>query len=48
LLAATAIVHGLTVVTRQPGDFESMGVAVISPWHASNETSQINDQGQTP
>lgn len=32
LIAATAIVHGLTVVTRNVADFEPMGVAVIDPW----------------
>ena len=32
LLAATALVHGLTVATRNVADFEPMGVAVINPW----------------
>lgn len=32
LIAATALVHGLTVVTRNTGDFESSGVALINPW----------------
>lgn len=32
LIAATAIVHGLTVVTRNIKDFEPMGVPVINPW----------------
>lgn len=32
LIGATAIVHGLTVVTRNVADFEPMGVAVINPW----------------
>lgn len=32
LIAATALVHGLTVVTRNIGDFESSGVALINPW----------------
>lgn len=32
LIAATALVHGLTVVTRNRGDFEPMGVAVTDPW----------------
>ena len=31
-IAATAIVHGLTVVTRNTGDFEPMGVTLINPW----------------
>jgi len=32
LIAATAIVHGLTVVTRNQRDFDGLGVDVINPW----------------
>lgn len=32
LIAATALVHGLTVATRNVADFEPMGVAVVNPW----------------
>lgn len=32
LIAATALVHKLTVVTRNTADFEPMGVAVLNPW----------------
>ena len=32
LIAATALVHGLTVVTRDVADFSPMGVALINPW----------------
>lgn len=32
LIAATALVHGLTVVTRNDADFESTGVALMNPW----------------
>jgi len=32
LIAATALVHGLTVVTRNVEDFEPMRVAVLDPW----------------
>lgn len=32
LIAATAVVHGLTVVTRNIADFAPMGVALINPW----------------
>lgn len=32
LIAATALTHGLTVVTRNVGDFEPMGVALLNPW----------------
>jgi predicted nucleic acid-binding protein len=34
LIAATAIIHGMTVVTRNVSDFESTGVAVINRWRA--------------
>lgn len=30
--AATALVHGLTVVTRNVADFTPMGVTVLNPW----------------
>lgn len=32
LLAATAQVHGLTVVTRNTRDFANLGVPVLNPW----------------
>lgn len=32
LIAATALVHGFTVVTRNTADFASTGVALINPW----------------
>jgi predicted nucleic acid-binding protein len=32
LIAATAIVHNLTVVTRNTADFADTGVAVLNPW----------------
>jgi len=32
LIAATALVHRLTVVTRNRADFEPMGVSVLDPW----------------
>jgi predicted nucleic acid-binding protein len=32
LIAATALVHGLIVVTRNVRDFEGMGVVLIDPW----------------
>ena len=31
-IAATALVHGMTVVTRNVADFLPMGVAVVNPW----------------
>ncbi len=32
LIAATAMVHGMTVVTRNVGDFAPMGVRTLNPW----------------
>lgn len=32
LIAATAIVNGMTVVTRNLADFESTGVKLLNPW----------------
>jgi predicted nucleic acid-binding protein len=34
LIAATALVHGLTVATRNVADFEHMGVGVLNPWES--------------
>lgn len=36
LIAATAMVHGMTVVTRNTADFEPMGVPVHNPWENSD------------
>ena len=33
LIAATALVHGMTVVTRNVADFEATGVQTINPWN---------------
>lgn len=32
LIAATALIHGLTVVTRNVSHFQPMGVSVVDPW----------------
>jgi toxin FitB len=32
LIAATALVHGMTVVTRNTTDFEPTGVTLLNPW----------------
>lgn len=34
LIAATALVHGMTVVTRNVADFQPTGVAMLNPWEA--------------
>jgi predicted nucleic acid-binding protein len=35
LIAATALVHGMTMVTRNVGDFEGAGVPLLNPWKAA-------------
>jgi len=35
LIAATALVHGMTVVTRNVEDFKPMGVLLTNPWEVS-------------
>jgi predicted nucleic acid-binding protein len=32
MIAATALVHGMTVVTRNQADFTPIGVSVLNPW----------------
>lgn len=34
LIAATALVHGMTVVTRNTADFVPTGFALLNPWQA--------------
>lgn len=34
LIAATALVHGMTVVTRNVADFNLTGVTILNPWDA--------------
>jgi len=34
LIAATALVHGMTVITRNVADFLPTGVAIVNPWEA--------------
>jgi predicted nucleic acid-binding protein len=38
LIAATARIHGLTVVTRNTGDFEGCGVPLLNPWQPHSDT----------
>ena len=33
-IAATALVHGMTIVTRNLADFASIGVPLVNPWDA--------------
>lgn len=34
LIAATALVHRMTIVTRNVGDFETTAVPILNPWMA--------------
>ncbi|MBV6671494.1 MULTISPECIES: type II toxin-antitoxin system VapC family toxin [Xanthomonas] len=36
LIAATALVHGMAVVTRSAADFQTTGVTVVNPWEQSS------------
>jgi predicted nucleic acid-binding protein len=38
LIAATALVHGMPVVTRNVPDFAPTGVEIIDPWQAAGDT----------
>ena len=35
LVAATALVHGMTIVTRNVVDFKPTGVSILNPWEAA-------------
>jgi len=35
IIAATALHHGLTVVTRDRSEYDKARVPTINPWHAS-------------
>ncbi len=37
LIAATAIIHGMTMVTRNVIDFEPTGVKILNPWNQPNQ-----------
>lgn len=33
IIAATALVHGMTIVTRNVSDFDQTGVEILNPWN---------------
>lgn len=37
LIAATALIHGMTVVTRNIADFIRTGVPLLNPWESIND-----------
>jgi predicted nucleic acid-binding protein len=39
LIAASARIHGLTVATRNTGDFEGCGVPLVNPWEPRPDAS---------
>ena len=41
LIAATALVHGMTVVTRNLADFEATGVAMLNPWITPSSLEKV-------
>jgi predicted nucleic acid-binding protein len=46
LLAATARVHKLTVVTRNERDFAGTGVAFFNPWTGQTHVTQLSPRQQ--
>jgi predicted nucleic acid-binding protein len=40
LIAATALVHGMTLVTRNVSDFQPMGLPLFDPWAAAPAKSR--------
>jgi len=35
IIAATALEHNLTLVTRNVKDFEDLGLSILNPWDAT-------------
>lgn len=39
LIAGTALVHGLSIVTRNVADFAPLGAEIIDPWQATDDAT---------
>lgn len=48
LIAATALIHGLTVVTRNTADFATAGVVVLNPWLVQSGRPSGLNEAQRP
>ena len=40
IIAATALVHGMTVVTRNVNDFNQTGIEMLNPWEPSHTNTK--------
>jgi len=40
LIAATALVHGMTLVMRNVADFQSTGATLLNPWEQKASTKK--------
>lgn len=40
IIAATALVHGMAVATRNVADFKPTGVTIVNPWEAAQTPAQ--------
>ena len=45
IIAATAMQHGLTVITRDTSEFERAGVPVVDPWVGALLGSEMEQRG---
>ncbi len=46
MIAATAHVHGLTVVTRNTKDFSPLGINVVNPWDDPDDETDKNSKSR--
>jgi predicted nucleic acid-binding protein len=46
LIAATALVHGMTLVTRNAADFQSTGVTLLNPWYLKRIPEKVTSVEQ--